>query len=409
MTQDSSFTSRSPNNQGFTNQFFESNWSNFMNTYNIGGTDSGVNANRTYSWTITFSNFGRQTFDTAVDDSGDVRINGSYQFSMGGYNGQTSRTTPGYFAPGTYTISANSLNSGSGPWGIALDWTGSVPPPPPTVTSFSASPNPQNSGEGVPLYSTRLSFNSSGLFITSANIISSAGENFNVASSGSLDITNLAQSNANGTSPTQRTYSFRACNPGGCSPYSSIPVNARNDNTPSNSWTTSFINLEPSTQVTLTLGTLSGVDMPTTISTSGSGNFVGNGGSFSGTRNFSNGETIQLRSTTLPFNTDVSGISPGSTFGKTNTKTIVVQTPSGSFNVTFVTRAPRIKEDFDYTNNLNKYPYEDIDLIVNLPQEFTTSSQIPIDDIEINQEIKVSDPDAQVSINNGAWQNVREI
>ena len=412
MTQDFNFTSRSPNNQGFTGQNTQSptGWSGFMNNLNIGGQDgggSGNGSNRTFSWTITFNTFGRQRFYSAVDDQGGIFINGSAQATMGGFNGQTLITTTNYYAPGTYTLSATVINSGGGPWGVALDWVDAVPPPPPTVTSFSASPNPQNSGAGVPLYSTRLSFNSSGLFITSANIISSAGENFNVASSGSLDITNLAQSNANGTSPTQRTYSFRACNPGGCSPYSSIPVNARNDNTPSNSWTTSFINLEPSTLVTLTLGNLAGVDMPTTISTSGSGNFVGNGGSFSGTRNFTNGQTVQLRTTTLPFNTDVSGLT--GTFGNTNTKTVAVTTPSGSFNVTFVTRAPRIKEDFDYTNNLNKYPYEDIDLIVNLPQEFTTSSQIPIDDIEINQEIKVSDPDAQVSINNGAWQNVREI
>ena len=403
-----SWNTRNVDTSGNTGgQGFDSAWSSQMNSLNIGGRDSSAGLVRQYYWSITFDNYGKQQFRTAVDDSGEIYINGVYQFDSGGYQGWTLRETPGYFSPGTYTISMTSRNTGSGPWGLAAQWVGFVVPPPPTVTSFSASPNPQNSGAGVPLYSTRLSFNSSGLSITSANIISSAGENFNVASSGSLDITNLPQSNANGTSPSQRTYSFRACNPGGCSPYSSIPVNARNDNTPSNSWTTSFINLEPSTQVTLTLGNLAGVDMPTTISTSGSGNFIGNGGSFSGTRNFTNGQTVQLRTTTLPFNTDVSGLT--GTFGNTNTKTVAVTTPSGSFNVTFVTRAPRIREDFNYTNNLNKYPYEDIDLIVNLPQEFTTSSQIPIDDIEINQEIKVSDPDAQVSINNGAWQNVREI
>ncbi len=379
-----------------------------MNNLNVGGTEPGVfNTNRTYSWTITFNNYGKQRFDTAVDDSGDVRINGVYQFSMGGFNGQTSRTTPGYFAPGTYTISANSVNTGAGPWGIALDWTGFVPPPPPTVTVFSASPNPQNSSTGAPQYSTTLSFNSSGINITSANIISSAGENWNVGASGSLPITNLPQSNANGTSPAQRTYSFRACNNGGCSPYSTITVNARNDNTPSNSWTTSFINLEPSTLVTFTLGTLSGVDMPTTISTSGSGNFVGSAGSFAGTKNFNNGDAIQLRTTTLPFNTNVSGLT--GIFGNTNTKTVTVTTPSGSFNVSIVTRAPRIKEDFDYANNIGKFPYEDIDLVSNNPLEFTTSAQIDADDIEIAQEIKVDNPDAQISINNGEWQNVREI
>ena len=65
MTQDSSFTSRSPNNQGFNGSFYEPNWSSFMNNYNIGGRDaggSGNGTNRTFSWTITFSNYGRQRF-----------------------------------------------------------------------------------------------------------------------------------------------------------------------------------------------------------------------------------------------------------------------------------------------------------------------------------------------------------
>ena len=292
-------------------------------------------------------------------------------------------------------------SAGSGARGMcSITWDYEVP----RIDSFQISPNPQNSSTGVPSYSTTISWVTS--FANSVTLTSSAGETW---TSSPVNITNLPQSNANGTSPSSRSYTLTASNDGGSVVSQTQTARARNDNTPSNSWATSFINLEPSTQVTISLGNLAGVDMPTTISTSGSGNFVGSGGSFSGTRNFSDGETIQLRSTTLPFNTDVSGISPGSTFGKTNTKTIVVQTPSGSFNVTFVTRAPRIREDFDYTNNLNKYPYEDIDVISNNPVEYLTSSQIPIDDIEINQEIKANYPDVQISINGGNWQNVREI
>lgn len=60
-------------------------------------------------------------------------------------------------------------------------------------------------------------------------------------------------------------------------------------------------------------------------------------------------------------------------------------------------------------NSVNKFPFEDIDLVDNNPLEYTTSPQITADDIEINMEIRVSDPNAEVSINNGTWQNVREI
>ena len=143
MTNDFSWTSRSNGGP----QYNEGAWSSFMNTYNVGGTDGPTfGIERTYSWTITFNNYGRQKFWTAVDDSGSVYINGSYQFNMGGFNGQTSRTTPGYFAPGTYTISATSRNSGAGPWGIALDWYG-YDPPIPSINSFTANPNPIIQGQ----------------------------------------------------------------------------------------------------------------------------------------------------------------------------------------------------------------------------------------------------------------------
>ena len=406
MTNDFSWTSRSTGGP----QHNEPAWSGFMNSLNIGGNEPGTfNITRTYSWTITFNNYGRQRFDTAVDDYGDVFINGAYQFRMGGFNGQSSRTTPGYFAPGTYTISATSVNSGAGPYGVALDWTGFEPPPRPSISSFYASPNPQNSSNGIRQYSTTLIWASSGLGITSATITSSAGESWNVGSSGNLNINNLPQSTAGSNSPASRTYYLQVCNAGGCTNASPVTVNVRNDNFPSNGWSTSFSNLEPSTTQTLTLGTLSGVDMPTTISTSGSGNFVGNGGSFSGSRNFNNGETVQLRTTSLPFNTSLSGVSSTATFGKTNSKTVTVSTPSGSFNVTVTTRAPRIKEDFNYADSINKYPFEDIDLITNTPVEYVLSAQETVNNIEIPMEIKVDKPDAQVSINNGTWKNVRAI
>lgn len=109
-------------------------WSGFMNDYNIGG--NGGNLTKSYSWTIRFNNYGRQTFRTAVDDYGGLYINGVQQFQMGSYGGETYLTTPGYFSPGDYTITVESINSGGGPWGVAADWTGYVPPPAPTVQLY---------------------------------------------------------------------------------------------------------------------------------------------------------------------------------------------------------------------------------------------------------------------------------
>ena len=56
------------------------------------------------------------------------------------------------------------------------------------------------------------------------------------------------------------------------------------------------------------MGTLAGVDMPCTISVAGSGNFIGNGGSFTSSRNFNNGDTVQLRTNSLAYNTDLTGV-----------------------------------------------------------------------------------------------------
>lgn len=224
-----------------------------------------------------------------------------------------------------------------------------------------------------------------------------------ISANGTKTVNTGLQSNGDNNSPAEKDYTLTATGPGG-SVTKTKTAKVKNDNIPSNGWNTSFINLEPGVIETLDLGTLSGVDMPTTISTTGQGNFIGLNGSFAGTKNFTNGQTVQLRTTTLPFNTNISGGS-----GQTNTKTVTVTTPSGSFNVTVTTRAPIVNETFDYNNNLNKFPFEDIDLVTNSPIEYVTSAQQNMDDIEIPVEIKLSNPDAQVSINNQTWQYVREI
>ena len=312
----------------------------------------------------------------------------------GAAGGSTYRGT--FVSPGSATFNQTSRDGY-----VSISWLEADP----VIDSFTASPNPQNSSSGVPQYTTTLSWEVS--YASNITLTSSDGETWNDRPAiGSLDITNLPQSTAGSSSPATRTYYLTASNDGG-STSSNITVSAYNDNTPSNSWTTSFSNLEPNTTVTLTLGDLSGVDMPTTISTSGNGNFVGRSGSFSASRNFNAGEGVQLRTTTLGFNTDVSGLT--GIYGRENTKTVTVTTPSGSFNVNVTTKAPRISEDFDYADLVNAYPYEDIDLITNTPTEYSTSAQITANDIEIPMEIKVDKADAQVNINGSGWRNVRSI
>jgi len=277
---------------------------------------------------------------------------------------------------------------------------------PPVISGFSASPNPQTSGtDGIPNYNTTLSWGYSNA--TSLTLTSSAGESWNVLGTTSRNITNLPQSTGSGAT---RSYTLTANNPDRPAVSETITVTVYNDNTPSNSWTTSFTNLEPNTSVARKLGTLSGIDMITNVSCPTSGVFFANGanGSYANPQYFSNGQNVYMKMTTLPFNTNISGLTGD--FGRTNTRTVSVTVGSlSAFNVSYVTRKPRISEDFDYDGQAGGYPFEDIDLITNNPPSTLETQTLNMDNIEIPMEIKGDDPNLQIKINNGSWQSIREI
>ena len=168
MTQDSSFTSRSPNTAGYTGTNTNGAWSSFMNNNNIGGVDgggSGGGTNRTFYWSITFANYGRQRFYANVDDVGAIYINGNYEMSMGGFGAKSLVTTSNYYGPGTYTLSATVINSGGGPWGVAIDWHSYLPPPPvpgctdPRATNYNPSADLDNGTCTYPTPGITLNFN----------------------------------------------------------------------------------------------------------------------------------------------------------------------------------------------------------------------------------------------------------
>ena len=394
-------------------QYYDPAWSTQMNNFNIGGRDDNSGAVRQYYWSITFDDYGKQQFNTAVDDSGEIYINGVYQFDSGGYNGWTLKETPGYFSPGTYTISMTSRNTGSGPWGLAAQWAGFAAPPPPAISDFYADPDPQNSSSaGTPLYSTTFYWSSTSIgAITSAKILNNAG-NITLPNStgGNYSVNNLPQSAAGSNSPAQRVYTLQLCNNGGCST-SPITVGARNDNSPANAFLTLFGDFEPLTTTTKSLGTLSNVDMVVKVVTSSNNVTFGtsSNGAFSNPAYFTNTQSVYMRTTTLDFNTDISGLG-NVEYGKVNDKVIPVTVGNlNTFNVTFRTRAPKIKETFDYSDIANVDPYPDIDKIVNNPQEFTVTELTNIDDIEIPMEIKTDNPDVEVQINNGTWVYLREL
>ena len=374
-----------------------------------GGGGGAQSTNASSAGSVGSGNGGQGGDPGGNDGGGGGGGGGGASGGGGGIDGRDNNRGGGGGGAGASRYNINYMNAGSSSSGqgssdgyVSVSWQNANV----QINSFTATPNPQNSTAGLPQYSTTLNWQTTYAF-NGVTLTSDAGESWSYSNgTNSRVITNLPQSVAGTSSPSQRTYTLTASN-ATSSKNKNVKVKARNDNTLSNSWTTSFSNLQPSTVVDLTIGTAAGIDMSTTVNAAGAGNFVGSGGSFAGSKNFTNGQTIQLRTTTLPYNTDVSGET--GIYGKTNSKTVTVSYPGGSVDITVTTTAPRIREDFDYADNVNKYPYEDIDLITNSPTQHLASAQINADDIEIPMEIKVDKPGAQVSINGGGWQNARSI
>ena len=405
MVLDSNWTTRSGNQGG---QYSDGGWSSFMNNNNIGGRDDGSGTYREYSWTITFQTYGQQVFDTAVDDQGNLWINDVNQFSLGSYGGQTSLATPGYFAPGDYTIKVSTLNSGGGPWGVAVDWTGVIPPPAPVINSFTASPETQTSGtDGIPNYDTTLSWSVSNA--VSLSLSSPADGTINVIGTTSKDITNLPQSSGSGAT---RTYTLTATNVAGVSVSEEITVTVYNDRTPSNSWTSLFTGLDPVKEYEKLMGTLAGIDMTIEVSCPDDAVFFASSenGDYANPQYFTNGQDLYVKTITKDFNNNVTGLAADATTGKVNNKTFSVTIGGlSAFDVTFQTRAPVIKETFDYDGQAGNYPFEDIDLITNSPTSTLVTQTLKMDNIEIDMPIATDDPNVQIKINDNDWQNIQEI
>ena len=328
----------------------------------------------------------------------------------------TGQTNPGL--SGSVTVNPQNTTTYNitveGPAGDAGDSATLTVVGPPEISSFTASPNPQTSGnDGIPNYNTTLSWSgSSALPLTSITITSGSysASVSNPSTSGNFGVTNLPQSVAGG-SVANRSYTIQMCHELACD-LESVTVGVTNDNTPSNTWQTEFTGLDPNTEYAKLLGTFAGIDMITKVECPTSGVFFSSGvnGSYANPQYFNNGDPVYIKMITLPFNTDLSGLPPNQTFGKTNTKTVSVTIGSlDAFDVDYVTRPPNIGETFDFDGESGEYPYEDIDLINNTPTEFVETQTLNMDDIDVDVEVKTDDPNVQIKINNLDWTYIGEI
>lgn len=289
--------------------------------------------------------------------------------------------------------------------------------PIPTINSFTASPNPQTSTGGTPIYTTVLTWTTTNGSGGSATITSNAGETWNVSSlGGNLNITNLPQSTTGTLSPATRTYTLTVANELNESVTSNITVSAYNDNTPNTptipTTTTTGVSLnslEPNTSYQIVLNNITGIDMQTLVTAISAGlDTSTNASSWSSSLLITNNQSVYFRFTSQAFNTDPSGLTNSRTYS------FSIGSYTGSFTAT--TRAPDVNETFDFGDNAGNFPYPDIDQISNTPTQYLNSpTTVTIDDTEIPIEIKTNDSNAEIRIKPlgaqtfGSWQSTRQI
>lgn len=284
--------------------------------------------------------------------------------------------------------------------------------PIPVINSFVASPNPQTSSSGTPLYTTSLSWSTTNGSGGSATITSNAGETWNVSSlGGNLNISNLPQSTTGSNSPATRTYTLTVKNEINESVTSTITVSAYNDNVPNDYSVPSQVNQNPGTLISWTFGPITGIDMPTVATVQSGADISINGSNWSNTVLVSNNQTVFLRTTTLPFNT--------SPLSLPNTKSLYVDVGPLRRFFSVTTRQPNIEELFDFGDSNAVYPFPDIDQVSNTPQPYVVSpTTIVVDNVELSTpygtEIVTDNSEAQVRVKTfgtstfGPWQYLRE-
>jgi len=299
---------------------------------------------------------------------------------------------------------------------------------PPTIDVFSASPNPITSSNGVPSSSTIISWSytsedGSGNSVATTFTIQSGVTSYSVSgSSGTLVVNDVGQSEAGVTSPRTRDYTMTVTNAAGTASQT-ITVSALNDNTPTSitpgttasPGTLNITSLEPNV-VYYTRVDFTGVDMNTFAN--GSAGVRVSADAITWDTNVLIPTTqsfFYVEYTSPPFNSDrtPSGQNQaGQTLGQTNTQTINFSfgTQSSSFNVT--TRAPILEETFNFDGlplSPDAYPNPDIDTTFNPSDAYIITNTANMNDIEVSSEIKTDNPDVQVSINTGGFQDMREI
>ena len=300
---------------------------------------------------------------------------------------------------GIATLTSSNINSGNGY--VFISYTLVTP----EINSFTANPNPQTSGsDGIPNYNTTLNWSTSDASSVSISTIGAVSIN------GSYSVTDLPQSTAGSNSPAERTYTLNACAGTNCVSQI-LTVSVYNDNSPNNYSISNQSNLEPNTLTTTSTTTITGIDMPTTVSAGPGVQVSNNSVNWSGSVLVSNNNVVFARASSPSFNTDPLGLTNSSQF-------YIDIGPLRRF-FTLTTRAPDVSETFNFSNEDDRVPFPDIDTITTPPdnpaEQYISSNTLNVDDIEIPVEVKTNNSNIQIRVKRAGasswenWQDTRSI
>ena len=179
--------------------------------------------------------------------------------------------------------------------------------PVPVINYFYYSPEPQTSGvDGIPNYDVQQYWGSTdGLTATITNL--STGFVAGVGPSGTRTLTTLPQSTAGSNSPASRSFTLTVCNELNECVSRTITVEVYNDNTSNDFFLPNQNNVEPNTAITVST-TISEIDMATSVNGGPGVQVSTNNSSFSSNTIITNNQTLYVRVTSLPFNTNPSGL-----------------------------------------------------------------------------------------------------
>lgn len=222
----------------------------------------------------------------------------------------------------------------------------------------------------------------------------------------------------NDLSPATAVYKLTAKGPGG---QVSVDLTGKvyNDWCPSNLTVPNpaLTDLEPNIDYVFNLGTISGIDMKVLATPTNCQVSVNFGGFTASSVLVSNGDNIRVKMKAAEFNQTTTGKTIGTKLGYTNDKTGSVTVGCETFEFTFTTRGPQIKEDnFDFGDLLEQIPFQG----PNDPWKYTedevakqyleSPNKVLIEDIEITRPpgIEVKALDIEKQNDRGVVTNVSE-